>query len=363
MERKDKIQGKKNGEQNVIISPAYQALIEEIKARIQTAQNRAARAIHQELVLLYYDVGKQILEREEKEGWGASVIERLASDLRVAFPGLKGFSPRNLRYMKTLAFDYPEAEFRNSLIAQIPWGHLMKILDASKDQAERMFYMRQTLEHGWSQRVLDHHMHTKLYQRQGKALTNFSQTLPSSHAHSAQQILKDPYIFDFLDLGDQAEEREIERELMNKVEKFLLELGTGFALVGRQYHLKIANKDRYIDLLFYHFKLRCFVVIELKARAFDPADSGQLNFYLSAIDDLLKHPQDNPSIGLILCKAKDKIEAEYALRDLHKPIGISTYELSILESLPENLKSQLPSIEELEQTLSLGQEKEPEENT
>lgn len=332
-------------------SSSYQDMLEEIKTRITSSQTRAALAVNQELVLLYYEIGKQILEKQKQEGWGTLVIDKLAQDLKNAFPHLKGFSPRNLRYTRTLANDYPESLFRQSVTAQIPWGHLMKILDASKDLQERHFYMQQTKEHGWSQRVLDHHISTKLYQRQGKSLTNFAKALEKNHGHSAQQVLKDPYIFDFLQVGTEAEEREIEQGLMKAVEKFLIELGTGFAFVARQYHFIVGKKDRYIDLLFYHLKLRCFVVIELKAREFDPADTGQLNHYLSYVDDKLKHPQDNPSIGILLCKGKDKMDVEYALRDLNKPIGVSSYELSMLESLPEHLQSELPTVEQFEAKL------------
>jgi predicted nuclease of restriction endonuclease-like (RecB) superfamily len=267
---------------------------------------------------------------------------------------MKGFSPRNLKYMRAFAESYADDEFVQQLVAQIPWGHNVRILDYVKDTKEREWYMRQTIENGWSRSVLVFQIERKLYQRQGKAVTNFERTLPSPQSDLAQQLLKDPYNFDFLTLGEEAHERDLEKALLEHIRQFLLELGVGFAFVGSQYHLEIGGDDFFLDLLFYHLHLRCFIVIDLKMRGFKPADAGQVNFYCSAVDDLLKHEHDAPTIGLILCKTKNKVVAEYALRDIHKPIGVSEMQLS--DALPENLKGSLPTIEELEAELSKKEE-------
>jgi predicted nuclease of restriction endonuclease-like (RecB) superfamily len=262
---------------------------------------------------------------------------------------MKGFPPRNLNYMRALAEAYPDAEFVQQPVAQIPWGHNLRILEAVNDPGEREWYLRQTIEHGWSRNVLVHQIESQLYQRQGKALTNFAQTLPAPQSELAQQLLKDPYTFDFLTLRDASLERDLERGLLAHLREFLLELGIGFAFVGSQQHLEVGGQDFYLDLLFYHLRLRCFVVIDLKISEFQPEFIGKMNFYLSAVDDLLKHPNDQPSIGIILCKTRNNVIVEYALRDTNKPMGVSTYQLT--ESLPKQLKGSLPTIEELEAEL------------
>jgi predicted nuclease of restriction endonuclease-like (RecB) superfamily len=328
----------------------YDDFLRDLKERIRGAQVKAALAVNRELVTLYWSVGRDILAEQQQRGWGAKVIDRLAADLRLAFPELKGFSPRNLKYMRALAEAYPDEQFVQQLVAQIPWGHNVRILDAINDPAGREWYMRQTVEHGWSRNVLVHQIESGLYRRQGKALTNFTRSLPSPQSELAQQLLKDPYNFDFLTIGEDVLERDLERGLLEHIRQFLLELGVGFAFVGSQYHLEVSGNDFYLDLLFYHLRLRCFVVIDLKISEFQPEFAGKMNFYLSAADDILRHPDDQPSIGIILCKTKNKVIVEYTLRDTQKPMGVSTYQLT--ESLPKQLEGSLPTVEELEAELS-----------
>ena len=302
------------------------------------------------MVLLYWDIGTQILVRQENEGWGAKIIDRLAADLKKTFPDMKGFSSRNLKYMRKFAENYPDKKFVQEVLAQITWYHNITLLEKVKISIEREWYIYKTIENGWSRDIMVIQIETDLYHRQGKGVTNFSRTLPSPQSDLARQTLKDPYIFDFLMLDKDAREREIENQLTYHITRFLLELGTGFAFVGKQYHIEISRKDYYIDLLFYHLKLKCYVVIELKAKEFKPEHAGKLNFYLSAVDDLLKTEDENPSIGIILCKTKDKVLAEYALRDIKKPIGVSEFQLT--NAIPEKFKSSLPSIEDLESELT-----------
>lgn len=327
----------------------YDDFLRGLKERIRTAQVRAALAVNQELVLLYWEVGREILTRQQQQGWGAKVIEQLSKDLRREFPEMKGFSPRNLKYMRAFAETYPDRQIVQQAVAQIPWGHNCTLLDKVKESVERLWYIQQTGEYGWSRNVLVHQIEGGLYQRQGKAVTNFSQTLPKPQSDLAQQLLKDPYNFDFLSLSQQAQERDLERALIEHIRNFLLELGVGFAFVGSQYYLEVEGDDFYIDLLFYHLKLRCYVVVDLKMSAFQPEYSGKMNFYVSAVDDLLRHPDDKPTIGIILCKDKKKTVVEYALRDMNKPIGVSSYQFR--DSLPEPLKASLPTAEQLEREL------------
>ncbi len=290
-----------------------------------------------------------ILQRQKKEGWGAKVIERLAHDLRKEFPEMKGFSPRNLLFMRSLAEAFPDKTIVKQVVSQIPWGHLIRIIQMVKDPAERIWYIQQTTLHGWSRNVLVHQIESGLYHRKGKAITNFDKTLPSPQSDLAQETLKDPYIFDFLGLTEDIRERELEKELIARLRDFLLELGSGFAFVGSQVHLEVGGEDFYLDLLFYHLKLRCYIVIELKTGPFKPEYAGKMNFYLAAVDDLLRHPDDNASIGIILCKSKNKVIVEYALKDTSRPIGVSAYRLT--RTLPEELKATLPSVEDLEKEL------------
>lgn len=299
----------------------YNIFLRELKERIRNAQVRAAVSVNRELVLLYWQIGQDILNRQQQQGWGTKVIDTLASDLQKAFPEMKGFSSRNLKYMRSFAETYPDFEFVQQVVAQIPWYHNIALMEKVKSTEERLWYARQTIEQGWSRNVLVHQIESRLYQRQGKADTNFSRTLPNPQSELAQQLFKDPYNFEFLSIGKAAQERDLEQALIERIRDFLLELGVGFALVGSQYHLEVEGEDFYIDLLFYHLRLRCFVVIDLKVEAFKPEFSGKMGFYVSAVDDLLKHRDDMPTIGMILCKNKKQKIVEYSLRDMNKAIG------------------------------------------
>jgi predicted nuclease of restriction endonuclease-like (RecB) superfamily len=327
----------------------YDEFLTDLKSRIQTAQVRAGLAVNRELVLLYWNIGREILARQAAQGWGSKVIHQLAKDLKSAFPEMKGFSRTNLLYMRLFAETYSDQEFVQQVVGQIPWGHNVRILDKVSDHEQAEFYIRQTIENGWSRNILELQIASDLYNRQGKAVTNFTKTLPAAQSDLAQNILKDPYNFDFLTLDAEAHERDLERGLIENIRKFLLELGVGFSFVGSQYHLEVGGQDFYLDLLFYHLRLRSFVVIDLKMTEFKPEYAGKMNFYLSAVDDILKHESDQPSIGLILCRTPGGIVAEYALRDLNKPIGVSGFQIT--EALPVELEGSLPTVEELESEL------------
>lgn len=332
------------------VSPTgYADWLAELKQRIHAAQQRASLAVNRELVLLYWQIGQDILARQASQGWGSKVVDRLARDLRNAFPDMKGFSPRNLKYMRAFAEAWPDGEFVQAALAQLPWYHQLALLDKLQTAEERQWYAAQALENGWSRNVLVMQIESGLRQRTGAAITNFSQRLPQPQSDLARETLKDPYRLDFLGLGKEAQERAIEDALVKHVTQFLMELGAGFAFVGRQVHVEVGDKDFYIDLLFYHLKLRCYVVVELKAGEFQPEYAGKLNFYLSAVDSQLRHATDNPSLGLLLCKNRDKVVAEYALRDMHKPIGVAEYQL--VQALPEELQTDLPRIEDIESEL------------
>ncbi len=338
-----------------IITNEYAEFIETLKKDIQRTQIKAALAINRELVLLYWRIGNGILAKQNKFGWGAKVVEQISRDLKLAFPAMKGFSPRNLKYMRSLAENYDDGGFVQQLVAQIPWGHNIRILDKVKDQTEREFYIRKTIENGWSRDVLEIQIETGLYLRQGKAITNFDLTMPKPESDLANQLLKSPYNFDFLGLTNEADERDIEQAMMTHIRDYLLELGVGFAFVGSQYRLEVGGEEFLIDQLFYHLKLRCYFVLELKAGKFKPEYLGKLNFYLSAIDDLLRDEMDKPSVGLILCRGENQTVVEYALRDMTKSIGVSSYELTKI--LPENLRGKLPTIEEIEAELNYYEDK------
>ena len=333
------------------LSTEYQELLISLKQRIRTSQIRAALAVNRELILLYWQIGREILLRQSQQGWGAKVIDRLSQDLQAEFPELKGLSGRNLKYMRAFAEAYPEDEFVQQLVAQIPWGHNVVLLDRVKDSKARLWYAQQVTTNGWSRNILAMQIESQLYQRQGQAVTNFEATLPPDRTDLVRATLKDPYLFDFLSLGTEAQERELENALVQHIEKFLLELGAGFAFVGKQFPLEVGGQDFRLDLLFYHLKLRCYVVIELKVDEFKPEYAGKLNFYLSAVDDLLRHPQDEPTIGILLCRSKNGVVAEYALRDINKPMGVAQWTQALTKSLPDPLVSKLPSIAELEAEL------------
>lgn len=329
----------------------YDRFLQEVKERIRGAQIRAALAVNRELVMLYWQIGQEILMRQQQQGWGAKVISKLAKDLQTAFPEMKGFSRTNLLYMRAFAEAYPDEQFIQQSAGQIPWFHNCTLLDKVKDPEERRWYIQQIIQHGWSRSILTQRIESGLYHRQGVALTNFNQTLPQPQSDLAQQVLRDPYSFDFLSLGHEAQERDLENALIRHIREFLLELGVGFAFVGSQYPIQVGGREYRLDMLFYHFRLHCFVVIDLKTVEFEPEFSGKMNFYVSAVDDLLRSPVDNPTIGIVLCKTQDQTVVEYALRDVNKPIGISTYHLK--HSLPEPLQGNLPTIEELETQLNI----------
>ncbi|MEZ4267611.1 MAG: PDDEXK nuclease domain-containing protein [Myxococcota bacterium] len=336
---------------NSVLPSDYPALLADLKTRIHSARMRATLAANAELTLLYWDLGRAILERQEQEGWGAKVVDRLSVDLRRAFPDMKGLSPRNLKYMRTFAGAWPERSIVQQAVAQIPWGHNVRLLDKLGDPEVRLWYAKKARLHGWSRDVLVMQIETRLHDRQGQAVTNFDATLPAPQADLANGLLKDPYLFGFLGLEEDAQEREVEKALVRHLRDFLLELGVGFAFVGNQHRLEVGGDEFFIDMLFYHLHLRCYVVVELKTVAFKPEFAGKLNFYLSAVDDLLRRGDDAPTVGLLLCKGKNKLVAEYALRDMSKPMGVSEYQLT--EALPENLRGSLPTVAELEAELAV----------
>ncbi|MCE1167710.1 MAG: PDDEXK nuclease domain-containing protein [Sphingobacteriia bacterium] len=367
-----------------IYSIDYKKWIAEIKQKIYSTQIKAYIAVNSALIQFYWDLGKSINEKEKV--WGSKLLEQISKDLQAEFPDMKGFSVRNLKYCRNFYSFYssvigqqavaqfygvdnkqdnnpeivqqavglisqqPVDHFVQQLVAQVPWGHNILIFTKSKDIKEALFYINLSKENNWGRETLALQIKTDLFNRSGKAVTNFKDTLPESLSDLAQQTLKDPYCFDFMSMTKPYVERDIENQLVKHITKFLLELGKGFAFIGQQYHLQVSVKDYYIDLLFYHTRLKCYVVIELKNTAFMPEYAGKLNFYLSAVDSLVKQEDDNPSIGILLCKDKDTVEAEFALRDIGKPIGVS--EFTLIEKLPDNLKSSLPTIEEIEEELS-----------
>jgi predicted nuclease of restriction endonuclease-like (RecB) superfamily len=330
----------------------YAETLGEIKQRIQQERLRVVMSANSAMVLLYWDIGRMILDRQEREGWGAKVIDRLSADLREAYPDMQGLSPRNLLHMRAFAAAYPDSRLVKQLVSLLPWGHVVRLLQRIKEQDIRHWYVKKVIEHGWSRNILELQIDGQAHKRQGKAVTNFKATLPPVDSDMAEQVFKDPYLFDFLGTADPRYEREVEQALVDHIQRFLIELGSGFAFVGRQVHLEFSSRDYYIDLLFYHLKLRCYVVVELKAVPFDPAFVGQMNVYLSAVDDLLRHGDDQPSIGLLLCRSRDRVVVEYALRDLNKPIGVAGWQTKLVEKLPKELKGSLPTVEEIEAELA-----------
>jgi predicted nuclease of restriction endonuclease-like (RecB) superfamily len=353
----------------------YTTLLADLKARVRAAQLRAVVSVNRELILLYWDIGRIIVEAQTTKGYGKQVVERLAEDLQKEFPGVAGMSALNLWRMRAFYSAYrnqarilsqaatesspqklsqlvtESASVPPEPIASLPWGHNILLLHKLESNAWRFWYAHKAIEHGWSRAVLTHHIETQLHKREGKAVTNFQRTLPPPQSDLAEQTLKDPYNFDFLTIRSDAHERDLEQGLLDHIQKFLLELGVGFAFVGRQYHMEISGQDYYLDLLFYHLRLRCYVVIDLKMKAFEPEFAGKMNFYLSAVDDQLRHADDRPSIGLLLCKERDHLTVEYALRDLKKPIGVAQWQTKLVESLPKNLKGSLPTVAEIEAEL------------
>jgi predicted nuclease of restriction endonuclease-like (RecB) superfamily len=383
-----------------LLPAGYGAFLADLKLRIRRAQVKASLAANRGMIELYWDIGKSIVERQRRDGWGRSIVKRLAWDLQAAFPGTRGFSPLNIWRMRAFYLSYTSQKSKLSrvvtvlesetppravsglpgsilqrplenwertklarpvreldaailprVVSEIPWGQNIALFQKVKDPVCRLWYAKMTFEHGWSLPILIHKIESGLYESQGQAVTNFKATLPPLQSDLAQQAIKDPYTFDFMTLADDAKERELEQGLVDHIQKFLIELGIGFAFVGRQVHLEVEGEDSYIDLLFYHLRLRCYVVIELKAGQFKPEYAGKMNFYLSAVDERLRHPDDKPTIGLILCRSKRKLIAEYALRDVRKPIGVAAWQTKLERSLPKSLKSQLPSIADIEREL------------
>lgn len=333
----------------------YPKFLRDLKAKIQARQTRAILAVSQELISLYWEIGQQIVERQETAGWGDSVITQLERDLKREMPDLEGFSRRNLYRMRAFYLSYREqGETVPQVVAQIPWGHNIVLLEKVKDPAERTWYLQQTLGQGWSRNILVHQIESKLYDRQVSQTKshNFGQTLPSPQSELVEQALKDPYVLDFLTLKQGAKERDLQNALLGKLRDFLVELGNGFAFMGSEYPLRVSDQDFYLDLLFYHYRLRCLVVIDLKIGEFKPEDAGKMNFYLSALDAQVKHPDDRPSVGIILCKSKDRLIADYALANMNRAIGISTYQTG---EIPSELQSELPTVEQLQQALDFAE--------
>jgi len=356
----------------------YADLLREVKSRIQQAQTKAILSANAVMIRLYWDIGHLLVQQQARQGWGAGVLRRLATDIPNELPGVKGFSERNLKLMSQFYREYPVGNVIGQpvvaqlprepsgaivtaqsatlsakvqqLVAQLPWAHNVLLIQKVKDLDTRLWYMQQTIENGWSRNILGMMIDSRTHLRQGKAITNFAAQLPPAQSDLALQTFKDPYIFDFLALEATFHERELETQLLRHLEKFLIELGQGFAFVGRQYHIVVGDEDFYIDLLFYHLRLRCFVVIDLKTGAFKAEFAGKMNFYLNTIDEQLRQAADGPSVGLILCQQRNRVIAEYALRGVKKPIGVSEYELT--RALPTNLQSSLPTIEEIEAELA-----------
>ena len=337
-----------------VLPTGYVELLVELKTRVRSAQLKAAVSVNSEMIQLYWDIGRAIVERQEIAKWGSKVIDQIGEDLQREFPGMSGFSRDNVYRMRAFFLAYsgqvaivaqpvPQLEpvAPPMPMLQIPWGHNITLFQQVKDHETRLWYAKATKEHGWSRAVLVHQIETDLYRRKGKAVSNFDKALPAATSDLARETLKDPYTFQFLSLAEEHEEAELERGLVAHIQKFLLELGVGFTFVGSQYHMEVGGDDFYLELLFYHLKLRSFVIIDLKSRAFSPEAVGKMNFYVTAVDEILRHPSDNRSIGIILCKSKNHIVAEYALRDIEKPLAISTYVTKLLESIPEELKKEL----------------------
>jgi predicted nuclease of restriction endonuclease-like (RecB) superfamily len=335
---------------NLIKTPEYRTFIQEIKQRIQSSQIKAAIAVNQELLRLYWDLAERMVAKQRAAAWGDGFLAQVSQDLKTEFPDMKGFSVRNLKYMRQwFQFWSSDSAIGQQVVAQIPWGHNLTIVTKIKNTDEAMFYVQQTIQHNWSRSVLTHQIESGLYHRDGKAISNFEATLPVPQSDLARQTLKDPYNFDFLMLREKHDEQELENALIENITRFLLELGAGFSYLGRQYRLEVGGDEFFMDLLFYHVRLHCYVVIELKTVKFKPEFAGKLNFYISAVDGILKTEQDSPTIGLLICKSKNDTVVEYALRDVNKPIGVSEY--MIAQQLPEELRSSLPSIEAIEAEL------------
>lgn len=335
----------------------YSQFIKSLKEKVQSAQLRASLSVNRELIKLYWEIGKDVVTRQGKDGWGSKVIERVAKDLQNAFPGVEGFSRTNLFRMRAFYLAYeivPQAvgQLEDLPIFRIPWGHNAIIIEKIENAQERLWYANMAIEEGWSREELIGSIKRHWFKRYGKAITNFKTRLPNPQSRLAQEATKDPYYFDFLELKDAHIEKDVEDGLLDRIEKFMRELGQGFTFYGRQVHLEVGGKDFYIDLLFYNVKLRCYYVIDLKATDFKPEFAGKMNFYLTAVDETLKHKTDNATIGLLICKRKNDFIAEYALRDIRKPMGVMGYEIEVFEELPKKLRDKLPTVTEIEHELN-----------
>lgn len=343
---------------DIQVNTQYREWLKELKQKVRKAQLKAAVSVNTALLTFYWELGADIVERQKTAKWGSGFLKQLSVDLMAEFPDMKGFSKRNLERIRKWYLFYMLKNLNCDTacdaigqqpvekVIQIPWGHNLVIISKCKDIEAALFYIQKTIENNWSRSVLTHQIESGLYERQGKAITNFDKTLPAPQSDLAQQIIKDPYNFDFLTLTENYRERELEQGLIQHVTRFLIELGAGFAYMGKQVQLQVGERDFFLDLLFYHTQLHCYVVIELKTGDFEPEHAGKLNFYIKAVDEQRRQKGDNDTIGILLCKRKDKLVAEYALSDINKPMGVSEYQLT--QSLPDNLKSSLPSIEEIE---------------
>lgn len=334
-----------------ILPDWYPELLGSVESRVRTGIARARGAVSRELVEAYWSIGRDILDRQSEEGWGARVIDRLSADLRERNPGSAGFSPRNLKLMRSFAAAWSREAIVQAPLAQLPWYHQIALLQKLEDSDTRLWYAMRAVEHGWSRDVLVHHIDTRFHEREGRAITNFARVLPPVDSDLAQSFTRDPYVFDFVGLDAAKREHDLEVALLEHIERFLLELGRGFAFVGRQYPLEVGGADFRIDLLFFHLQLRRYVVIELKVGEFDPSHVGQLNFYLGVVDDQLRHGDDEPSIGLLLCRSKDDIVVEYALRGVDAPVGVAEWRTALTTSLPAELADHLPTVAQLEAEL------------
>ena len=337
-------------DQDLSVPSGYPELLESLKERVRTAQVRAALAVSRELVLLYWSIGRDILARQEREGWGTHVIERLGRDLQTAFPGVGGFSPRSLKYMRTFAEAWPEEEKVQQVAALLPWGHHMVLLDRLKDDALREWYVRAAVEYGWSRNVMVLQIKSELHKREGKALTNFRQTLPATDSDLAEQVLKDPYNFDFLTVSERVHEREIERGLLHHLRDLLLELGRGFSFIGSQVPLEVDERTYYLDLLFYHVRLHRYFVFELKVGEFEPEHAGKLSFYLAVVNRTMRTPVEGPTIGVLLCESRSGPVVEFALENSNQPIGVATY--TVTRDLPANVRDEMPTVEALQDVVA-----------
>ncbi|MEI6533267.1 MAG: PDDEXK nuclease domain-containing protein [Candidatus Roizmanbacteria bacterium] len=336
------------------ITPEYKSFIEFAKNQIHQRKLKIVNSANVEMIILYWEIGTEILNRQEKFGWGAKVIDTISSDLQKAFPGMNGFSSRNLKYMQKFAKEWKDIEIVQRTVAQIPWRSNITLLDKLEDSEERLWYASKVVQNGLSKDVLEHWIMTGVYKREGKSINNFPNSLPPARSDLATQIFKDPYIFDFLGNADLRLEKELEQKLIDHIQSFLLELGQGFAFVGRQVHLELGNEDFYLDLLFYHLELRCYIVIELKIGEFQPEYLSKLNMYMNVVDDVLRHKDDQRTIGLLLVKTKNKTVVEYSLMGHTNPIGVAEWEDQIMNSLPKELQTSLPSIDEIEKELEEG---------